>query len=128
MPLLAQESDLSSSSDAFLDALKRIAQLFEITLVYKSSVVWIVDHTQPPVVVEGRNNALGVAGSGDVLSGIIGSLLAQGLPPFEAAHKGVLIHQKGGLEGRLKHGYFDSDTLVAEVGLVCREAERRGVK
>jgi hydroxyethylthiazole kinase-like uncharacterized protein yjeF len=128
MPLLAQESDLSSSSDAFLDALKRIAQLFEITLVYKSSVVWIVDHTQPPVVVEGRNNALGVAGSGDVLSGIIGSLLAQGLPPFEAAHKGVLIHQKGGVEGRLKHGYFDSDTLVAEVGLVCREAERRGAK
>ncbi len=123
MPLLAQESDLSASTESFLDALKRIAQLFEITLVYKSSLVWIVDHSQPPVVVEGRNSSLGVAGSGDLLSGIIGSLLAQGLSPFEAAHKGVLIHQKAGLEGRLKYGYYDSDTIATEVGLVCRQAE-----
>ena len=31
-------------------------------------------------------------GTGDVLSGIIGSLVGQGLPPFNAARLGVFIH------------------------------------
>ncbi len=36
--------------------------------------------------------ALAKAGSGDVLSGLIGGLLAQGVPPFEAAVAGAFIH------------------------------------
>ena len=41
--------------------------------------------------------ALAVAGSGDVLSGIIGALLARGIPPFDAACAAVELH---GLAGR----------------------------
>ncbi|HHK74694.1 MAG TPA: NAD(P)H-hydrate dehydratase, partial [Rhizobiales bacterium] len=37
---------------------------------------------------------LATAGSGDVLSGLIGGLLAQNMPPFEAACAGVWIHGK----------------------------------
>jgi NAD(P)H-hydrate epimerase len=36
--------------------------------------------------------ALATAGSGDVLAGVIGSLLAQGLAPFDAAALGVYLH------------------------------------
>lgn len=42
------------------------------------------------------NDGMATAGSGDVLSGIIGSLCAQGLNAYEAAWKGVFIHGKAG--------------------------------
>jgi NAD(P)H-hydrate repair Nnr-like enzyme with NAD(P)H-hydrate dehydratase domain len=39
--------------------------------------------------------ALGVAGTGDVLCGVIAALCAR-LPPFEAAYAGVLLHATAG--------------------------------
>ncbi len=39
---------------------------------------------------------LATAGSGDVLAGVIGGLLAQGLPPWEAACAGVFVHGDAG--------------------------------
>ena len=41
--------------------------------------------------------ALATAGSGDVLSGVIGGLLAQGLEPFTAACTGAFLHGQAGL-------------------------------
>jgi hydroxyethylthiazole kinase-like uncharacterized protein yjeF len=42
------------------------------------------------------SNALATAGSGDVLTGVIGGLLAQGLPPFDAARLGAHLHGAAG--------------------------------
>lgn len=42
------------------------------------------------------NNGMATAGSGDVLSGILGSLIAQGTPPEEAAPYGVFLHAVAG--------------------------------
>ncbi|HET6149260.1 MAG TPA: NAD(P)H-hydrate dehydratase [Polyangia bacterium] len=42
------------------------------------------------------NPALGTAGAGDVLTGVIGALLAQGLAAPEAARLGVLVHGLAG--------------------------------
>jgi NAD(P)H-hydrate epimerase len=50
---------------------------------------------------------LATAGSGDVLAGLIGGLMAQGLPPFEAACGGVFLH--GAAARRLGPGLLADD-------------------
>ena len=55
---------------------------------------------------------LAVAGSGDILSGVIGSLIAQGLTPWDAAITGVGIHAQAGEA-------FAND--VGQIGLAASE-------
>jgi NAD(P)H-hydrate epimerase len=40
--------------------------------------------------------ALGTGGTGDVLAGLVGSLLAQGAPAFEAGALGAFVHGAAG--------------------------------
>ena len=42
------------------------------------------------------NPGMATGGTGDVLTGLIAALIAQGLPPFEASQLGVYIHGKAG--------------------------------
>jgi NAD(P)H-hydrate epimerase len=62
------------------------------------------------------NPALATAGTGDVLAGTIGGLLAQGMTPFEAASAAVYLHSRAGLlvSARLGDaGLLASDLLPA---------------
>lgn len=59
------------------------------------------------------NPALATAGTGDVLTGVISGILAQGLNPFEAACIGVYIHGAAGEELRKKIG--DAGTLASDL-------------
>ena len=64
------------------------------------------------------NPGMATGGSGDVLAGMIGSLAAQGLTPFEAASCGVWLHGAAGdaAAARLsQHSMLPSD-LVGELG------------
>lgn len=73
-------------------------------LVARYGGVWVLKganslvaapHQKPHVCHKG-NPGMAVAGMGDVLTGIIGSLLAQGLSTWEAACLGVDIHATAG--------------------------------
>ena len=58
--------------------------------------------------------ALAKAGSGDVLSGVIGAYLAAGMKPFDAARLGVFIHGLSGeLVGKGVRGLAPDDLLDA---------------
>lgn len=70
--------------------------------------------------------ALATAGTGDVLSGTIGGLLAQGMEPFAAACAGAWIHGQAGLrcaEAMGTAGVMASD-LLAQLPLILRDLHR----
>lgn len=62
-------------------------------------------------VNETGNSGMATAGSGDVLSGVIGSLLAQGMEPLDAAVTGVYLH---GLAGDIAANKLTEYSLTAE--------------
>jgi NAD(P)H-hydrate epimerase len=61
-------------------------------------------------VAPGGAPGLATAGTGDVLSGVIGALLAKGLPAVEAACAGVFAHQRAGRLAAEPHG---PDSVIA---------------
>ncbi|WP_229073919.1 NAD(P)H-hydrate dehydratase [Actinoplanes sp. DH11] len=63
--------------------------------------------------------ALATAGSGDVLAGLLGSLLAAGLPPVRAAVAAAFVH---GLAGR--HAAPDGPVTAPDVAAALRPALR----
>lgn len=79
-------------------------------VVLKNSVTWIGEPGGTLAVWDGRNPALATAGSGDVLAGLIGGLLARACDPFEAAQAGVIVH---GLAARALPGFFEAQDLLA---------------
>jgi NAD(P)H-hydrate epimerase len=61
-------------------------------------------------VSPGGAPALATAGTGDVLSGVIGALLAKGMDPQDAACAGVMAHLRAGRLAAEPHG---PDTVIA---------------
>ena len=66
--------------------------------------------------------ALASAGTGDVLTGVIGALLARRLEPFDAAWAGAYVH---GLAGVLAGGDLHDGTLAGDVAERLPEAIAR---
>ena len=69
-----------------------LARRWQQVLVMKGSTTVIAAPDGQCVVWPHPNPVLAVGGSGDVLAGIIGALLAQGIVPFRAAVLAVVIH------------------------------------
>ena len=83
------------------------------------------------VMADHANPALGTGGTGDVLAGVIASLLAQGLRPWDAARLGVHLHGVAGehVRERLGDAGLLASDLLPELPRVRRHlarlAERR---
>ena len=78
-----------------------------------------------------ENPALASGGTGDVLAGTIGALLAQGLTPYDAARLGVYLHGAAGdvVRDRLGDSGLQAGDLPVEIAFarkrLAASAQRR---
>ena len=75
-----------------LDAAKKLATKFQSVVIVKGSGTVIANPDNSLVINTTGNPALATAGTGDVLAGLCGSLLAQQWPVWDAALAAVWIH------------------------------------
>ena len=78
------------------DTAKALSVKYKCATVLKSHRTVICSKELKTFTNQYGNSALAKAGSGDVLSGIIAGLLAQGLNNFEACKLGVYLHSRTG--------------------------------
>ena len=83
---------------------REAAELSGAVVVLKGDDSLVALPGGPVSVSPGGSPALATAGTGDVLSGLVGALLSKGLDGFEAASLGVLAHVRAGLAAAERHG------------------------
>jgi ADP-dependent NAD(P)H-hydrate dehydratase / NAD(P)H-hydrate epimerase len=97
--LLGDGVDAPSVEARRLEHARRAAAELGVTVLLKGSTTVIAEPGSDTVLVNPTGTSwLATAGSGDVLSGLSGALLAQGLRPADAAIAAAYLH---GLAGRL---------------------------
>jgi NAD(P)H-hydrate epimerase len=89
-------------------AARRLAADSGCTVLLKGAATIVADPGGEALVVTAGDARLATAGTGDVLSGIIGALLATGMSPLHAAAAGAWVHGQAGRRG-VRHGFVASD-------------------
>ena len=105
------------------------ARQYGVTLVLKGAGT-IIATPEGAFVNSTGNSGMSKGGSGDVLAGMLASLIAQGIPPANAACLAVFLHGKAGdcAAERLSEQAMLPTDLIGELpGLFLRlERRRRG--
>jgi NAD(P)H-hydrate epimerase len=107
-PDLAGDENLSKVEKA-----AKAAQRAHAAIVYKGADTVIASPDGRAAINANAPPWLATAGSGDVLAGMIGALLAQGMPAFEAAAAAVYMH---GVAAEEAGRGMTAEDLVAHVG------------
>lgn len=95
-PHPAEMARLIGESTAYVQqnritAARAFAQENDCVVVLKGANTIVTDGRRVSVNMTG-NPGMAMGGTGDMLTGMIASFIAQGLPPFDAARAGVYIH------------------------------------
>jgi ADP-dependent NAD(P)H-hydrate dehydratase / NAD(P)H-hydrate epimerase len=94
---------------------KRFGKEWQVTLLLKGAVSVILSPHGSIYLNPVSDSALATAGSGDVLSGVIGGLLAQGMTTIDAAVLGVWLHSEAGV---LAHEEIGTDVSVTALDIL----------
>jgi len=108
--LLARASDEVQAHR--LESVREAAASAHAVVVLKGDDTIVADAGGRAAISRGGASALATAGTGDVLSGVIGAYLAKSMDPFHAACAGVFVHAAA---GRLA-----AETIGAE-GVIARD-------
>jgi NAD(P)H-hydrate epimerase len=90
------DSDSASVGARRLASARRAASAAHAIVVLKGDDSLVAAPDGRVAVSRGGASALATAGTGDVLSGVIGAFLAKRMDPFEAACAGVFVHARAG--------------------------------
>jgi NAD(P)H-hydrate epimerase len=96
--------------------LKAFSKQHQLTIVLKGAPTFIYSNGKLPIIIARGDPGMATAGSGDVLSGILAALLAQGLSCEEAAVLGTTLHAIAGeyaAKDRTSYSMIASDLLVS---------------
>lgn len=107
----------STQEERLLKAIE-VAKLYGFTIVLKGHNTMTVRYDGKVYVNSSGNAGMATAGSGDVLTGVIASLMAQGYTPDWAAVMGVYVHGVAGDMAAEEHGEMGltASDIVNNVG------------
>jgi len=119
----AAEADLVADDEARADVTRSAAGVWGQVLVLKGARTVIAGPDGRTSRAPWQNPALASGGTGDVLAGTVGALLAQGCEPFEAACAGVYLHGAAGEVVRDRFG--DAGLLASDLPDEIARARKR---
>ena len=112
---------MAELKEEFLQKVKQFAEEQGGIVVGKDARTCVSDGNECYVNISG-NSGMATGGSGDVLAGTIGGLVAQGMSCFEAAKAAVYLH---GLAGdRYKEKYGEHGMMARDLIDSCRKSTR----
>jgi len=105
------------STDNTAEAARRAADRAQCIVLLKGSETWIAAPDGRALVNRHASPWLATAGSGDVLTGLICGLVAQGVPVFDAASIAAWLHGDIGVRGGPG---LTADNMIGHIPLVLR--------
>lgn len=106
--------DIATIQQSRQEVAAAFAAKHKVVLVLKGPGTVVTDGSRSYVNTTG-NSGMATGGTGDVLTGLLAALLAQGMQPFDAAQFGVYLH---GLAGDI------AATELSEPGLIASDVAR----
>jgi NAD(P)H-hydrate epimerase len=99
------------------------AESWGCVVLLKGARTVVADPVEPAAVIPTGNPGMATGGTGDVLAGLCGALLAGGMAPFAAARAAAWVHGRAGDLAARKHGQRGmlAGDLVDELGSVWAE-------
>ena len=95
-------------------AVRALVKKYSVVCVLKGAGTLVAGLSGQLAICNQGHPAMATAGLGDVLAGVIGALLAQGMSAFEAACLAVWLHARAGeQQGQLGRGLAASDLIPA---------------
>jgi NAD(P)H-hydrate epimerase len=94
---------------------REYADLWQVNLVLKGAMTVVAIPNHQTYINPVSEPALATAGSGDVLSGVIGGLTAQGLSPEHASILGVWLHSNA---GEIAKAHYKTDMSVTALDVL----------
>ncbi len=102
---------------------QELAAQLKATIVLKGAHTIISSPDGTTFINQTGNPGLAKAGSGDVLTGILASLVSQGMPPFEAAVCAVYLHGAAAdrCVERMSEYFMQPDDILIDLGRLLKE-------